>query len=264
MSGTPHAQRIAERLIRASCRRLPGELRAERCREWSAELPAILHDETIRPGLIRALRALSYSVGVSTATRRLSRAAGRSRSARAPEWRDRHACQARQSGRQGDGRRGGLAADRLPHGVAASSIPVAWLGRRHQPGVGCCLRGLLPGRPRSGRRGALPAEVGMGTHLHRPDPVRGHRIPERRPGRPGAAGTIRSPGTAAVIKPSRVTRRFSPVNRLHMSKTGRGPASEREHRREVWVARSRAASGGPAASRGGGRRAIAGGRDGAG
>ena len=89
MSGTPHAQRIAERLIRASCRRLPGELRAERYQEWSAELPAILHDATIRSGLIRAMRALSYSVGVSTATRRLSRAAGRSRSARAPEWRDR-------------------------------------------------------------------------------------------------------------------------------------------------------------------------------
>ena len=88
MSGTPHVQRIAERLIRASCRRLPGELRAERCREWSAELPAILHDETIRSGLIRALRALSYSVGVSTATRRLSRGAGRSRSARASGWRD--------------------------------------------------------------------------------------------------------------------------------------------------------------------------------
>src|SRR6516225_4017124 len=82
MSGTPHVQRIAERLIRASCRRLPGELRAERCREWSAELPAILHDETIRPGLIRAMRALSYSVGVFTATRRLSRGAGRSRRAR--------------------------------------------------------------------------------------------------------------------------------------------------------------------------------------
>ena len=60
MSGTPHVQRIAERLIRASCRRLPGELRAERCREWSAELPAILHDETIRSRLIRAMRALSY------------------------------------------------------------------------------------------------------------------------------------------------------------------------------------------------------------
>jgi hypothetical protein len=75
MSGIPHVQRIAERLIRASCRRLPGELRAERCREWSAELTAILHDETIRSGLIRAVRALSYSVGVSTATRRLSRGA---------------------------------------------------------------------------------------------------------------------------------------------------------------------------------------------
>ena len=88
MSGTPRVQRIAERLIRASCRRLTGELRAERCREWSAELPAILQDETIRSGLIRAMRALSYSVGVSTATRRLSRGAGRSRSARASGWRD--------------------------------------------------------------------------------------------------------------------------------------------------------------------------------
>jgi hypothetical protein len=88
MSGTPHVQRIAERLIRASCRQLPGELRAECCQEWSAELPAILHDETIRSGLIRAMRALSYSVGVSTATRRLSRAADRSRSARASGWRD--------------------------------------------------------------------------------------------------------------------------------------------------------------------------------
>jgi hypothetical protein len=88
MSGTPRVQRIAERLIRASCRRLPGELRAERCREWSAELPAILHDDTIRSGLIRSMRALSYSVGVSTATRRLSRGDGRSRSARASGWRD--------------------------------------------------------------------------------------------------------------------------------------------------------------------------------
>jgi len=88
MSRAPHVQRIAERLIRASCRRLPGELRAERCREWSAELPAILHDETIRSGLIRAMRALSYSVGVSTATRRLNRGDGRSRRARASGWRD--------------------------------------------------------------------------------------------------------------------------------------------------------------------------------
>jgi len=89
VSGTPHVQRIAERLIRASCRRLPGDLRAERCREWSAELPAILHDESIRSGLIRAMRALSYSVGVSAATRRLGRGGGRSQSARASGWRDR-------------------------------------------------------------------------------------------------------------------------------------------------------------------------------
>ena len=88
MSGTPHVQRIAERLIRASCRRLPGELRAERYQEWSAELPAILHDATIRSGLIRAIRALSYSVGVSTATRRLSRGDRRPRSTRTSGWRD--------------------------------------------------------------------------------------------------------------------------------------------------------------------------------
>ena len=88
MSGTPRVQRIAERLIRASCRRLPGDLRAERCREWSAEVPAILHDETIRSGLIRAMRALSYSVGVSTATRRLSRGDRRPRSTRTSGWRD--------------------------------------------------------------------------------------------------------------------------------------------------------------------------------
>ena len=88
MSRTPHVQRIAERLIRASCRRLPGELRAERYQEWSAELPAILHDATIRSGLIRAIRALSYSVGVSTATRRLSRGDRRPRSTRTSGWRD--------------------------------------------------------------------------------------------------------------------------------------------------------------------------------
>ena len=88
MSGTPRVQRIAERLIRASCRRLPGDLRAERCREWSAEVPAILHDQTIRSGVIRAMRALSYSVGVSTATRRLSRGDRRPRSTRTSGWRD--------------------------------------------------------------------------------------------------------------------------------------------------------------------------------
>jgi hypothetical protein len=79
---------LAERLIRASCRRLPGEQRVECCREWSAELPAILHDESIRSGLVRAMRALSFSVGVSAAACRLSRGAGRSRGARASGWRD--------------------------------------------------------------------------------------------------------------------------------------------------------------------------------
>jgi hypothetical protein len=87
MTATPHVQRIAESLIRHSCRRLPAEVRAERCREWSAELPAILADESVRPRLIRAVRLLSFSAGIATATRRLGRA-GRTRRAPAPEWRD--------------------------------------------------------------------------------------------------------------------------------------------------------------------------------
>lgn len=81
-------QRIAEGLIRVSCRRLPEDVRAERCREWSAELPAILHDETVRRGFMRSLRALSYAAGIAATTRRLRRPAGRSRRAAASTWRD--------------------------------------------------------------------------------------------------------------------------------------------------------------------------------
>jgi len=88
MTATPHVQRIAERLIRVSGRRLPDDERAERCREWSAELPAILHDETVRPELMRSLRALSYSAGIAVTTRRLSRAARRPGRATVPAWRD--------------------------------------------------------------------------------------------------------------------------------------------------------------------------------
>lgn len=79
MSESLAIQRIAESLIRVSCRRLPEELRAERCREWSAELPAILHDETARLGIVRSVRALNFSAGIATSTRRLNRMAGRSR-----------------------------------------------------------------------------------------------------------------------------------------------------------------------------------------
>jgi hypothetical protein len=88
MTETPLVQRLAEGLIRVSCRGLPADQRSERCQEWSAELPAILHDETVRPRFMRSVRALSYSAGIAATTRRLSRAAGWSRRAPASAWRD--------------------------------------------------------------------------------------------------------------------------------------------------------------------------------
>src|ERR1039457_1070564 len=53
----PPAQRIAENLTRRACRYLPGETRDERCREWAAELPAILHDPGIRFAPLRSAPA---------------------------------------------------------------------------------------------------------------------------------------------------------------------------------------------------------------
>jgi hypothetical protein len=73
VSRAPCVQRIAEWLIRAACRRLPADVRAECCREWTAEVPAILDDQSIRPSFLRALRALSFCAGISMTTRRLSR-----------------------------------------------------------------------------------------------------------------------------------------------------------------------------------------------
>jgi hypothetical protein len=88
VSRAPRVQRICERLIRAACRRLPEDMRAERGREWAAELPAILDDQTIRPALRRAVRALIYSAGIARTTRRLGRANGGARPAATPPWRD--------------------------------------------------------------------------------------------------------------------------------------------------------------------------------
>ncbi len=88
MSRAPRVQRICERFIRAACRRLPEDVRAERGREWAAELPAILDDQSVRPGLRRAVRALTYSAGIARTTRRLSRAGGRARPAPASRWRN--------------------------------------------------------------------------------------------------------------------------------------------------------------------------------
>jgi hypothetical protein len=72
----PCAQRIAEHLIRRACRHLPGDTRDERYREWTAEIPAILHDRAIRPSLLRSAHALSYAIGILRSTHRLPGPAG--------------------------------------------------------------------------------------------------------------------------------------------------------------------------------------------
>jgi hypothetical protein len=53
--------RVGEYLVRRACQRLPRNVREERHREWSAELPAILHDPEIRFAPWRAVRMLSYA-----------------------------------------------------------------------------------------------------------------------------------------------------------------------------------------------------------
>jgi hypothetical protein len=63
-------------------------MRAERSREWAAELPAILNDQSIRPALRRAVRALTYSAGIARTTRQLGRAGGGTRPGQASQWRD--------------------------------------------------------------------------------------------------------------------------------------------------------------------------------
>lgn len=87
MSGAPAIRRTGERLIRVACRRLPVGQRAERYREWTAELPAILDDATIRSPAVRALRMLAFCAGIYRTARRLSRSAGRdSRRVRNAHW----------------------------------------------------------------------------------------------------------------------------------------------------------------------------------
>ena len=88
MSPAPRAQWATEWFIRAVCRRLPAEVRAERCREWTAELPAILDDQSIRPSFLRTLRALTFCLGVSRIARQLSRPSrAGSRRTRKSQWR---------------------------------------------------------------------------------------------------------------------------------------------------------------------------------
>jgi hypothetical protein len=53
--------RTGEYLVGRACRRLPLETRDQRYREWTAELPAILHDPQIRLAPHRAARMLGYA-----------------------------------------------------------------------------------------------------------------------------------------------------------------------------------------------------------
>jgi hypothetical protein len=87
MTWTRPVQRIAERLIHASSRRLPEDDRAEHCREWSAELPAILGDTSVRLPILRAVRALRYAAGAFRTTRYLRRTGGSAPRARTHGWR---------------------------------------------------------------------------------------------------------------------------------------------------------------------------------
>lgn len=76
-------QRAAEGIIAAACRRLPDDTRDDRCREWSAEIPAILQDPGTRPAVLRAARALGYALGIIRCARHPQfTGGGRRRSAR--------------------------------------------------------------------------------------------------------------------------------------------------------------------------------------
>lgn len=63
MRGERRLLRLGEYLITRACRRLPAGTRDERCREWTAELPAILRDPDTRLAARRAARMLGYAAG---------------------------------------------------------------------------------------------------------------------------------------------------------------------------------------------------------
>jgi DivIVA domain-containing protein len=60
--------RIGEYLIGCAARLLPGEIRDERHREWTAELPAILRDPDTRLAARRTARMLRYAAGTVRGT----------------------------------------------------------------------------------------------------------------------------------------------------------------------------------------------------
>lgn len=78
--------RAGDYLIGRSCRRLPGKVRDERYREWTAELPAILNDPGTRFAGRRAMRMLWYAADTMRGAARASRR-GRPRPATRRAWR---------------------------------------------------------------------------------------------------------------------------------------------------------------------------------
>ena len=79
MRGTRPLLRLGEYLVGRACRSLPREVRAERYREWTAELPAILRDPDIRPGWRRLVRMLRYALGTKAGAAALTPGSGRRR-----------------------------------------------------------------------------------------------------------------------------------------------------------------------------------------
>ena len=61
MRGERQLLRLGEYLVGLACQQLPQDIREERCEEWAAELPAILHDPQIRLAPRRAMRMLAYA-----------------------------------------------------------------------------------------------------------------------------------------------------------------------------------------------------------
>jgi hypothetical protein len=81
-TGRTGTQWVAVRLIRGACRRLPAAARDERCREWTAEVRAIMDDPAGRARMLRSARALRYAAGIVRCAGDPVLAAGGARSAR--------------------------------------------------------------------------------------------------------------------------------------------------------------------------------------
>jgi hypothetical protein len=57
------AERAARFFIGLACRQLPRKVRQERYREWTAELPAIAADSSVRSSFRRAVRIVHFAAG---------------------------------------------------------------------------------------------------------------------------------------------------------------------------------------------------------